>query len=106
MSFVVRLSRKAQADVDVALAWIANQRSQQQAEGWYRRLLLAFDLLGTSPDRQPISGDSVELGVELREMTFGRRRFMYRIFFRIREADVYVVRIRHGRQDRLRPDDL
>lgn len=106
MAFVVRMSRKALADVDVALAWMVNQRSQKEADGWYQRLLLALAILETSPDRLPVSDDSAELGVELRELTFGRRRFMYRIFFRICEQEVYIVRVRHGHQDRLGPDDL
>ena len=39
-------------------------------------------------------------------MFYGKRRNTYRILFEVRGNVVYILRVRHGRQDFLTPEEL
>lgn len=105
MAFQVRYSRAAYADIEAALAWRAKQ-SLRAAEKWHCGFLTKIDTLGEAPERCPLADEAADLGIELRELLYGKRRNVFRILFVIEGATVQVVRIRHGAQDRLRSTDL
>jgi plasmid stabilization system protein ParE len=106
MKYRVSLTGRAARDIDEALARLCGQGAVSAASRWYVRLMAAFATLEREPQRCPIAPESEEIGIELRELHFGRRRGVYRILFTIEERAVNVVHIRHSARDTLRPDDL
>jgi len=102
----VRLSAKADRDVDETLAWLRQQGAAAAASRWYERLLAAVGTLERHPQRCPLAPEAEELGIELRELLFGRRRGVHRILFIVEQRTVYVLHIRNSARDVLRPSDL
>jgi plasmid stabilization system protein ParE len=105
MSFTVRLTRRALADIDAGVAYRA-QRSAAAAARWRAGLLARVADLEQSPDRCPLADEAEDLGLELRELLYGRRRNVYRILFTIDGQTVNILRVRHAAQDRLTPEDV
>ncbi len=62
--------------------------------------------LEQSPDRCPVADEAADLGIDLRELLYGRRRGVYRILFTIEGSVVHVLRVRHAAQDRLPPGEI
>jgi plasmid stabilization system protein ParE len=73
MKYRVRLAAKAEADVDGVLRWFRDQQATAAGGRWFARLMVKIDTLETHPDRCAIAVESEELGVEIRELLFGRR---------------------------------
>jgi plasmid stabilization system protein ParE len=69
-------------------------------------LLAAIRSLTTNPERCPLASEVSELGLELRELLYGKRPGVYRILFTIDGQTVNIVRVRHAARDRLKPEDL
>jgi plasmid stabilization system protein ParE len=81
-------------------------RSVRAARRWRDGLLAAVEALAESPERCPQAPEVEWYGDGLRELYYGKRRNTYRILFVVRGGVVYILRVRHGRQDFLGPDDL
>ena len=62
--------------------------------------------LETDPNRYPAANEAADLGVELRELLYRRRRNVYRVLFTIEGQTVNVLRVRHAAQDRLTPGEV
>jgi plasmid stabilization system protein ParE len=73
---------------------------------WRTGLFRIVENLETNPNRYAEAEESVDLGLDLRELLYGRRRNIYRILFTIEEQTVNVLRIRHASQDRLSGDEI
>jgi hypothetical protein len=62
------------------------------------------------PERHPgrcrLAAEANELGFELRDLLFGKRRGVYRILFVVDERTVNVLHIRHAARDAAWPHDL
>jgi hypothetical protein len=65
-----------------------------------------IDTLEMQPLRCPLALEAAELGIELRELHFGRRRGVYRILFTVQGRTVHVLHIRHSARDAASPADL
>jgi plasmid stabilization system protein ParE len=102
----VKLTAKTEADIESALGWFQEQRAAIAGERWFARLLESIDTLQTHPDRCAVAVESEHLGVEIRELHFGKRRGVYRIVFRIEKRDVYILRVWHAARESLSPGDL
>jgi plasmid stabilization system protein ParE len=105
VTFEVRFSHRALADIDETLGWFS-QRSSGAGDRWRRGLLAKIKTLEESPDAWPFADEAAELGLELRELPYGRRRYCHRILFTIDGQVVNIVRVRHSARDRLGPDDF
>jgi plasmid stabilization system protein ParE len=105
MAFQVRFSPRAVSDIAVAVSWMA-RNSPEAAARWRIGLFQVIENLETDPNRYPAADESMDLGIDLRELLYGRRRGVYRILFTINEETVNVLRVRHAAQDRLSPDDI
>jgi plasmid stabilization system protein ParE len=103
--YELRTARRAEADIDAAVAWIS-RRSPIAAAHWHDGLQTIVRSLETNPERCPLADEALDLGIELRELPYGRRRSVYRILFTIAGQTVNVLRIRHAAQDRLSADDI
>lgn len=98
MSYRVVVTAKARADTVEALRWLA-ERSPAAAARWYAGLEKAIAKLSTLPERHPIAEDeSEQLGITLRQMLYGRRRGVYRLFFSIEGETVTLHYVRHSAQ--------
>ena len=105
MPFRVVFRPRAQADITTATTWLA-RTSPAAAVRWRRSLLSIVEKLETNPSLYPVADEAADLGLELRELLYGRRRSMYRILFTIDGQTVNVLRVRHAAQDRLKPGDV
>ena len=54
----------------------------------------------------PLADEAADLGIELRQTLFGKRRHVYRILYTFDGDTVHIHRVRHAAQDRLSADDL
>ena len=96
MSYRVVVTARARADTVEALRWLA-ERSPAAAARWYAGLEKAIAKLSTLPERHPIAEDeSEQLGITLRQMLYGRRRGVYRLFFSIEGETVTLHYVRHS----------
>lgn len=106
MKFQVRLSARAERDVDGVLRWFREQRATAAGGRWLAKLMSRIDTLEKQPDRCRLADEAPDVGIELRELLFGRRPSTYRILFEIQAPVVHILRIRHAARDALTPDDL
>jgi len=54
----------------------------------------------------PLAEEAEDLGIELRQALYGKRRQVYRILYTFDGTTVHVHRVRHAAQDRLTADDI
>jgi plasmid stabilization system protein ParE len=106
VKFRVRLAAKAEEDIDVTLRWFQESQAMAAGERWFSRLLGTINTLETSPVCCGVAAESGELGIEIRELLFGKRRSVYRILFLIDGQTVHVLRVRRGARDRIAREDL
>jgi len=100
MAYKVLLTPRAVSDADSATAYI-KQFAPGRAARWFEGLSRALLSLAEMPQRCPLAPEVETLGVELRQLLYGRRTGVYRIIFRIEETAqpepvVRVIAIRHG----------
>jgi plasmid stabilization system protein ParE len=101
----IHIFPRAMADVRAAVAW-RSQRAPAHAARWHAGLLAAIRSLANGPERCPLADEAADLGLELRELLYGRRRNVYRILFLIDRQTVNILRVRHAARDRLAPGDV
>lgn len=106
MRYRVLLTDKAEADVDAVLRWFHEQRATVAGQRWLSRLMTKLDTLETRPERFTVAAESEDIGIEIRELLFGKRQGIYRILFRIDKRNVYILRVWRGARDRVSPGDL
>jgi plasmid stabilization system protein ParE len=98
MAFRVELSDRAQGDVAAIYDWLRSQQAGQAGERWFLALREAIASLSTLPTRCPVSPESGESPVEVRQLLYGRKPHVYRILFTIERDVVEILHIRHGRR--------
>lgn len=89
----VRLSRRAEQELADQVDWLA-ERSPNAARTALASILGVIDLL----DEQPLLGMDTLRGWREKGVRFGRGGYV--ICYVVRTRDVFVLRIRHSRQDR------
>lgn len=107
MAYRVVTTPRAEHDIAEAFTYIA-ERAPQSAVRWYKRLKGEIELLADSPARCPVAPETERLGIETRQMLFGKRTGIYRVVFRIVEErkEVHVITVRHGARRPLESKDL
>ena len=88
----VRLTEQAKQDLRWVYAEGLRLFGQKQADRYFEGLSNALDFIGEFPE-------VVRLRDELKEPIYAYRYQSHLILYLIREIDVLVVRIRHGRED-------
>lgn len=106
MKYRVHISEKAEADVDGVLEWFQSQKVSEAGDRWFAAIWKAIDTLETRPERCALAAESDDLGTELRELSFGRRRGIYRILFQVQGTTVHILRVWHGSRDAVQREDL
>lgn len=98
MSFEVRLTPDAVADLEEIYDWIAAHDSPARAAHVEDRILEAISALARHPERGPFPKELLALGMrEFRQAYFKPYRILYRIEKESRRVDVYLVA--DGRRD-------
>jgi plasmid stabilization system protein ParE len=70
---------------------------------WFVALQDAIASLAESPQRCPLAPENAAFPFEVRHLLYGRRPNVYRILFTIEDQTVYILHIRHGRRQPLKP---
>ncbi|MCW3055242.1 MAG: plasmid stabilization system [Chthonomonadales bacterium] len=89
-----------------------NAYSEAHATRWFNGLENAINSLAEFPGRCPLALESEELGIELRQLLYGKRSAAYRIVFSIRQyagSDDEIVQVYciwNGARDKIKPGDL
>jgi plasmid stabilization system protein ParE len=68
MAFGVELSDQAQADIAAIYDWLRSQEAGEAGERWFVALREAIGSLSTLPTRCPVSAESRESPVEVRQL--------------------------------------
>ncbi len=106
MRYTVRLTAKAEADVDAALTWLRQQTSEAVVSRWFAQLSARIETLQSNPRRCGLAVEHSDLELEIRELVFGRRLGRYRILFGISGNTVNVLRVWHAARDAVTGTDL
>jgi plasmid stabilization system protein ParE len=77
MAFGVELSDQAQADIAAIYDWLRSQEAGEAGERWFVALREAISSLSTLPTRCPVSAESRESPVEVRQLLYGRKPRVY-----------------------------
>jgi plasmid stabilization system protein ParE len=112
MAYRVRISPTALGDAEAVFIWLKENISGTYATAWYNGLVDSIYSLEDFPGRCPLTPESEDLGINLRQLLYGKRSMFYRILFAI-ELDeatgtefVKIFHIRHGARDRIKLEDL
>jgi plasmid stabilization system protein ParE len=105
MAYHVRIAARAERDAEEAIRYL-QQRSRTGAARWHAGLTEALRSLEDQPERCGLAPEAEELGIELRQLLFGKRRGVYRVLFTIDADTVNVLHIRHAAQRPLQPGDF
>ena len=103
MKFRVEFSRGARDDANSAYRWIAENLSPDRARRWFQGLFRQAETLTSHPLRCPLVPEADKFPNEVRELSYGRRGFRYRIIFEVRGDVVYVLHVRHASRDEIEP---
>jgi len=99
-TYRVEPTDKALVDAGEAYFWI-NEGSESAALRWYEGLMKAFRSLEQNPLRCPLAPESVFFEEEIRQLVYGK----YRILFTVEGETVFVLRVRHGAREYLKPEE-
>ena len=106
MKFDVSVLRRASADADQILKWIAD-RSPQGAAHWGRVYDESILELRRDADRHGVAPESTSVGMAIRQKLFRTRRGRpYRLLYTIVGSKVRVLRVRGPGQAPVTRDDL
>ena len=107
MSYDVRLTRKAEQQLNEAVDWWAEHRSAEQAARWHTGIVNAMLSLSVKPERCRLARENRSVPIEIRELHYGLgHRPSHRVIFAIRQDRIVVYAIRHVAQDDLTEEDL
>jgi plasmid stabilization system protein ParE len=106
VKYQVRLTASAEQDIDGDLQWFHKQSALAAGSRWFRQLMDRIDTLESHPERCPLAAESDDLGLEIHELHFGKRRGTYRVLFRLVGRTVFVLRIRHSARYAVTGDDI
>src|SRR5919106_2992647 len=99
-TYRVEPTDKARVDAGEAYFW-SSEQSEGAALRWYEGLMKAFRSLEKNPLRCPPAPESVFFEEEIRQLIYGR----YRVLFTVEGETVFMLRVRHGAQEYLKPED-
>ena len=101
----VRVSVRAKGDIDRVVTWL-DRHSPTTATRWMEAFDAQLVRLETEADSFPAAEEAPDLGLDLRELNFGKKRATYRVVFTVVSDIVRVVSVRSALQDRLRLEAL
>ncbi|MEM8638068.1 MAG: type II toxin-antitoxin system RelE/ParE family toxin [Cyanobacteria bacterium P01_G01_bin.54] len=106
MTFQVRLTRQAEAEIETAYRWLRKRDSTGYADRWFRGLMNKLATLQEQPKRCALAVEHDVFSEEVRQLLYGKHQSIYRILFVVRENVVFVLHVRNNRQAPLTAEDL
>ena len=103
MGFRVELTSRAGHDADTILDWLATQHAGETGKRWVEALEGACTTLQRFPRGCALAPESKVFPFEVCQLLYGHKPHVYRILFTIEAETVYVLHIRHGRRQPLKP---
>ena len=100
MKYRVYIEPPALADVDAIYLWL-RKTSLRAADAWLDGMGDAIDAVARMPSSYALAPESMALGIDIREMHYGRAPHIYRAFFVVRKHKIHVLHIRHAAQQPL-----
>jgi plasmid stabilization system protein ParE len=95
MTFRVEISARAERDLDRIFAGLARQASYHGIR-WFDRFEQTILSLYEFPERCAVELELSTAQREVRKLLFGRRKYVYRVYFTITGDVVRVLHVRHG----------
>jgi len=106
MRLQVRVSGRAERDVDVIFEWIS-KRSADGAARWYAAYLESLRSLPNQAANCATAPEADGLAMELRQILFRTRKgSVYRTLFIIRDSVIYILGVRGQGQNLVTAEDL
>lgn len=107
MTFRVIILPQAHRDIDRNADWWAENHSVEQALRWSDVVYDQIATLAEFPESNGLSIENDEFPYEIRDKMIGLgSRPSYRPIFTVKGDTVYVLTVRRGAQDVLRPSDV
>lgn len=106
MTHQLQILRRALRDIDEKFESLRRHIGRRSASLWRDRLDASLCDLEHHPEVWPLADEAVDLGIELRQVLFGKRRHVYRVLYTFDGTTIHVHRVRHAAQDRLSPEDI
>lgn len=106
MMYRVVLTDKAEADVESVLKWFHDQQATEAGGRWLAQLMTKLDTLESHPERCSLAVEAEDLEQEIRELLVGRKRFKYRLLFRVVGKTVQILRVWHSSRDAITSEEL
>lgn len=107
MTFRVIILSQAHRDIDRNADWWAENHSVEQALRWSDAVYDQIATLAEFPERNGLSKENDEFPYPIRDKLIGLgSRPGYRAIFTVKDDTVYVLTVRRGAQDELRPSDI
>ena len=107
MTYKVRLSDNAEADLGANANWWARHRSYDEAMRWLVGFHSALQQLDRDPERFPLASEASQFRRELRQLNYGlKSKKTHRAVFEVQDQEVVVLAIRHLAQGEIDFIDL
>lgn len=103
MKYRVIIEDPAHEDLEANTLWLA-QHSEEAAKEWYWQVRKAIESLDRFPLRCPLAPEDEAFDEKIRHLLHGRRRYVYRILFTVRDRTVHILHIRHGASEPMKPE--
>jgi len=103
MAFHDEITKEAESDSNAILEWLISEHAGETGFQWFQGLDKAIDSLASMPTRCPVAPENTPFPFEVRHLLYGIKPHVYRAIFTIKGNVVYVMRILHGRRQRLLP---
>jgi toxin ParE1/3/4 len=107
MTYRVELAHRAIRDLEIL--YVEKNAAESQASArWYNGLEEAVYTLATHPYRCPAAPEARKVKRKLLHLLYGKKPHIYRVIYEVdeRQKTVWVLTIRHGARQKLKPYDL
>jgi toxin ParE1/3/4 len=95
MAYRVRLLPRAESDLQTLFQYIT-ERAPLRGVEWFNALEEAIGSLCNNPERCPVVASLSTQAHAVRQLLYGRKPHVYKVYFQIVGDTVDVLHIRHG----------